>query len=64
MKGAAAERLDVDIGALPAKPRKAPKQKAAKTSAKTSRKERPREHQRVPDGVANCHTLAQRLILT
>ena len=52
-KSAAAERLDVDIGALPAKPRKAPKQKAAKTSAKTSRKERPKAHQRVPDGVAN-----------
>ena len=43
-KSAAAERLDVDIGALPAK------QKAAKTSTK----ERPLEHQRVPDGVANC----------
>ena len=38
-KHAAAKRLGVKIGSLP---------------AKTSRKERPPEHQRVPDGVANC----------
>jgi len=45
-KSAAAKRLDVDIGALPAKPRKASKPRAAT-------KERPKAHQRVPDGVAN-----------
>ena len=49
-KSAAAKRLDVDIGALPAKPRKASKPRAAKTSTK----ERPQAHQDVRDGVANC----------
>ena len=44
-KHAAAKRLGVKIGSLPAK------QRAAK---KTSTKERPQAHQRVPDGVANC----------
>ena len=43
-KSAAAERLDVNIGALPAK----------RKAAKTSTKERPPEHQDVRDGVANC----------
>ena len=50
LKGAAAKRLDVDIGALPAKQRAA-KQRAAN---KTSTKERPKAHQDVRDGVANC----------
>ena len=48
--GAAAKRFDVDIGALPKKPRKTSKPKAAKTSTK----ERPQAHQHVRDGVANC----------